>query len=84
MVAKPKEREALSSQVRASAKGHPGVCTEFAQYVAEFNARARLRKIGFVSSFDDLTDKDAKIFLEISHLYDKIDEEHRKKSSKRR
>jgi len=59
------------------------VCTDFAVYVDEYNARQRLRKIGYVDSVDGLDAKDATIFLEISSMYDKLDQEKLKKKSKK-
>jgi len=53
--------------------GAVGIYTEFAIYVSDFNARARLAKLGYSDSLDDLDDKEATIFLEISGQYDKLD-----------
>ena len=84
MVSKPKEREALTSQVRASFRGHTGVITEYAVYVSEYNARQRLRKCGFSDSMADLSDEDATIFIEISSIYDRLERDKMKADAKRK
>ena len=84
MDTKPKEREALTSQVRASFRGHQGVVTDYIMHVSEYNARQRLRKCGFSDSMADLSDEDATIFLEISALYDKFEVDKAKADAKKK
>jgi hypothetical protein len=81
---KPKEREALTAQVRAAYKGHQGVVTDYIMHVSEYNARQRLRKCGFYDSMADLSDEDAVIFLEISSLYDKFEADKAKAEAKKK
>ena len=58
--------------------------TEFAPYVAEYNSRQALSKLGFTSPLEELDDKSAQIFLMIGARYAKLESDKMKADSKKR
>lgn len=69
---------AIKAQCSASYKGMHRE-TIALPYVVEYNARSRLRKLGYTSDLSGLDMYKAQIFLRIADEYDKIEVQEMKK-----
>lgn len=59
------------------------ITTSVWPYMDEFLVRKRMAKLGFVTSFDDLDDEKAQIFMQIAAEIDKQNDLEIKKHGKR-
>ena len=53
-------------------------------YLAEYNARMRMRELGFTTSFDELDDLKAKVFILIGSTIDKEREAESKRKARKK